>query len=576
MIVIGKSIKNYTADADKALSPAETVDRARAAFLRHDQEILSELKRIDTGRLGIPVYLSICGEKARGAMPTRKQMGKGATPVQAQASALMEMAERFSYFSFTADKQNFENMTWDQAEQKSGNKLIPVKEIIKSVNEDISVSRAGKILSLVEWQFASATLIHEQKDYLIPFNWFKKLNEFNGCSAGNTFEESILQGICELIERHCCAAVDSRAQVTPTIDQESVRDPVLKDLLSRFRRNNIKILIKDFTLDMPVPTVAALAYDPATFPELSEIVFTAGTATSPAKAAIRALTEVAQLAGDFHSASNYEASGLPKYRSLDQITWLTRGPLTSLDSLPDISGQDMGLELTNLCHGLKNLGFNTYSVSTMHEDLKIPANYNFIPGFLFRERASRPSLGLITGRILAEEGDPVQALQGLQKLSDIYPGAFFIPFFQGLLCLRMNEQDQALLKFRQALDIQPDAESKALCAFYTAYTLSGMQQWEACVPFLDMAVNLDPQVKEYYNLRGVAYFKQQKFDSAASDFKNALKLDSGSATDLANLGLCYQKTGQNKAAAEMLSKALELDPALCYAKKSLAEISLCR
>ncbi|MFP3904383.1 MAG: tetratricopeptide repeat protein, partial [Armatimonadota bacterium] len=97
----------------------------------------------------------------------------------------------------------------------------------------------------------------------------------------------------------------------------------------------------------------------------------------------------------------------------------------------------------------------TYSVSTMHEDLKIPANYNFIPGFLFRERASRPSLGLITGRILAEEGDPVQALQGLQKLSDIYPGAFYIPFFQGLLCLRMNEQDQALLKFRQALDIQP-------------------------------------------------------------------------------------------------------------------------
>ncbi len=574
MIALGRSLKQYTADADKALSPSETVVRARAAFMRHDREILSELKRIDTGRLGIPVYLSICGEKARVAMPARKQMGKGATPVQAQASALMEMAERFSYFSFTADEHNFENMTWDQAEKTAGNRLIPVNEIIKSVNEDISVSNARKVLSLVKWQFAPATLIHEKKDYLIPFSWFKKLNEFNGCSAGNTFEESILQGVCELIERHCCAEINSRSRVTPTIDQQSVSDPVLMDLLSRFHRNNIKILLKDFTLGMPAPTVAALAYDPATFPELSEIVFTAGTATSPAKAAIRALTEVAQLAGDFQSASNYEASGLPKYRSLDQFKWLTNGPLTNLQSLPDISGLDMGLELTDLCRKLKDLGFNTFSVSTTHQDLQIPANYNFIPGFLFRERASRPSLGLIAGRILAEETDPLQAFQGLEKLSAIYPEGFFIPFFRGLLCLRMDDQDQALLNFKQALNIQPDAESKALCAFYTAYTLSGMEQWQACIPFLDMAVTLDSQVKEYYNLRGVAYFKQQKFESASSDFKKALSLDSGSATDLANLGLCYQKTGQNKAAAEMLSKALELDPTLCYAKKSLAEISL--
>jgi ribosomal protein S12 methylthiotransferase accessory factor len=574
MITLGRSLKKYTADADKAVSPRDTVATARAAFEKHDRQILSRLKRIDTGRLGIPVYLSVCGEKARLAMPTRKQMGKGSTPVQAQASALMELAERYSFFSFVNNQDNFQWMSWEQAQKSFADKLISVEEIIKSVEEDISTSRAEEVLSLVKWQFTPATLVGGTRELYVPFNWFRKLNEFNGCSAGNTSEESILQGACELIERHCCRVIESSSLETPTIDKDSVKDPVLLDLLSRFARNNIKVLLKDFSLNMPAPTVAALAYDPGTFPGLSEIVFTAGTATSPAKAAIRALTEVAQLAGDFHSAGNYEASGLPKYTSLEQIKWLTTGPGTDLGSLPDMSCPDMGEELSILCTGLSELGFNLFSVSTTHQELQIPANFNFIPGFRFRERASNPCLGLIAGRVLAEETDPMEALPGLEILSSIYPKAYFIPFFQGMVWMRMNDHDQALTHFNQALDAPCDNESKALCAFYGAYALSLQDSWQAAIPLLDMATSLDPLVKEYFNLRGVAFFRQDDFETAARDFKKALSLDSGSATDLANLGLCYHKSGQKRAAAEMLSKALEIDPSLCYARKSLDEITL--
>ena len=59
--------------------------------------------RIDSGRLDIPVYLSLLGVDARRVVPTHKQMGKGATPVQAEASALMELVERFSFFSYLDD-----------------------------------------------------------------------------------------------------------------------------------------------------------------------------------------------------------------------------------------------------------------------------------------------------------------------------------------------------------------------------------------------------------------------------------------------------------------------------------------
>ena len=85
----------------------------------------------------------------------------------------------------------------------------------------------------------------------------------------------------------------------------------------------------------------ALVMDPATFPAASEIVFTAGTASSPQKAAIRALTEIAQLGGDFETGSNYEASGLPKFTRPEQFAWLTSGPMVSIHDLPSVADSDI-------------------------------------------------------------------------------------------------------------------------------------------------------------------------------------------------------------------------------------------
>ena len=575
MINIGRSIKQYTSDADKAVSPGETVERATTVFSKHGQTILKELKRIDTGRLGIPVYFSYYGSRAKEmGVPKRQQMGKGASAEQAQCSALMELAERYSYFGYVNNPQNFEHLTWNEAVARWGDNLIPITSIIKSVEEDISVEQAQAAMDLIRWKFTPATNIHARCQEYIPLDWFKKLNEFNGSSAGNSFEESILQGACELVERHTNALLDLERPVTPTINPKSISDPTLKTLLEKFTRHGIKVWLKDTSSGYPVPTVSAVAYDPGTFPHLSEIVFAAGTATSPDKAAIRALTEVAQLAGDFHTASNYEASGLPKFTSLQEMEWLTRGETVNISSLPDISHPDMGQELIRLSQGLAYKGYSLYSVSTMHPDLEIPTNYNFIPGFLFRERTPNASIGLFVGRILAEETEPDIALNKLNQLSGLYPQAFFVPFFTGMACMRLNKLDEALHHFLEADKVQPDDESKAINAFYCAYTLSLMEKWQHTLPYLDRAIEHDPLVKEYFNLRGVAYYKQNNFETAAADFRKALDLDSGSATDMANLGLCYQKMGQSKAGAEMLSSALELDPSLCYAKKCLDKMSL--
>ncbi len=139
MMKLGYSPKGYTREADKARTPAETVEKVTQSLNRHGQTILKEIRRIDTGRLGIPVYFSYYGVKAREmGVPKRQQMGKGASPVQAQCSALMELAERYSFFSFAANDANFTRLSWKEARSRWGEQLLPAGEIIKSVQEDIS------------------------------------------------------------------------------------------------------------------------------------------------------------------------------------------------------------------------------------------------------------------------------------------------------------------------------------------------------------------------------------------------------------------------------------------------------
>ena len=92
--------KGYTYDQDKIMSPEETVKRFKERTAALDLDILSQTRRIDNGRLDIPVFFSECGTDARRVTGTKKQMGKGGTPEQSEASAVMELGERFSFFSF--------------------------------------------------------------------------------------------------------------------------------------------------------------------------------------------------------------------------------------------------------------------------------------------------------------------------------------------------------------------------------------------------------------------------------------------------------------------------------------------
>ncbi|WP_300907211.1 YcaO-like family protein [uncultured Desulfovibrio sp.] len=562
--------KGYVKDLDKAVSPAQTIARVRNCLAAANLDILAETRRVDAGRLGIPVYLSVCGADARAIMPTRKQMGKGSSAEQAQASALMELMERFAFFSFWQKRPHMQRLTWSEAETRFGDAVLPLEAMLSSVDDRLPLEQARRVLDLTPWQFYPATHLLSGRTVWLPLDWFKLLSEFNGTSAGNSDEESLLQGLSELVERHVCCRADRQRPQTPTIDPNSCNDPVLRELLAAFEREGVRLILKDFSLGMPLPTVAALAWDPATFPQSSEIVFTAGTAASPAKAAIRAVTEVAQLAGDFCTQACYEASGLPKFTCLEQAAWLLEGPLTSLERLPSVEAADIRDELLAALRGLAPL--EVYAVETTHPALGIPAHYCIVPGLSFRERDRNQSLGLFVGRKLAEEADAAHALAGLKTLEECYPQAHFLPFFRGMLALRAEQWEAARDFFNAALPLQPDDDAAALAAFYAGYADTLRNHWQEALPALARAVELCPEMKEYGNLLGVARFKTGRYAEAAEAFSAVLRVDKGSVLDLANLGLCQKFLGQKEDAARHLRAALELDPSLEFARKHLAEL----
>jgi len=385
-IEVHSCLKHYTYDQDKVCTPEETVNRFMDRLREVNLDILKEVKRIDNGRLDVPVYFSVCGKDANHIIGTKKQMGKGSTPEQSRASACMELGERFSFFSFLKNKDNF--VVGDYKEMKeSGYPVLPIHYLLASVNDETtSPELLEELLTGLPMRWTWATNLSEGGDVLVPFSWFFAINEFNGPSAGNTYEEAILQGVSEIIERHVCAVVTRDRIRTPGIDPNSVTDPVARELLDKFKKCGIEVYLNDFSLDTGIPTVGALAWDPATFPKKSEIVYTAGTTPDPTKALIRALTEVAQLAGDFNSGSNYVASGLPKPLSLDEVDYIVRPErMISLDDMADVGHQDMGQEIANFIETLKKINMEVFLVNTIHDDLKIPAIYTIIPGIAHRE-----------------------------------------------------------------------------------------------------------------------------------------------------------------------------------------------
>ncbi len=567
-ILLKDAFKQFTVDQDKILPPEETVKRFREKLKNIDLDILRRTLRIDTGRLGIPVYFSTCGRDATAVIGTKKQMGKGATPQQAEASAVMELAERFSFFSFARNAANFRLDTYENLKENA----IPFTLIARSVHDETDdLPAARKLFERLPLKWAWGYNLTREAEVLIPFDWFYAINEFNGPSAGNCVEEALLQGICEIVERHCSSIVSQERLRVPAIRPETATDPAVVDMLQKYRNVGVELSISDFSLDLGIPSVGVLAYDPQTFPQRSEIVWTAGTTPNPQKALGRALTEVAQLAGDFNTGSNYVASGLPKFKRVEDAEFITNPDRRSdIQSLPDLSHANIKVEVQNCICALANHGLEVLAINTVHPRLQIPAFYTIVPGAHFRERARNTSVALFCAKHVAATFPPREAIRQLTRFNRELCDKYYVQFYLGACHLDLGELEPALNFFGRALELDPVDEDIASIYAYMAIALKEQAKYREALQVLNTAQELDCERTDVYNLMGFCHFKLKEHELAIEAFNKALDLNPSSAIDYANLASNYRELGQKETAIHFYELALALDPTIEFAKVGLA------
>ncbi|MBW1616607.1 MAG: YcaO-like family protein [Deltaproteobacteria bacterium] len=570
MIELKDAYKGYTEDQDKLIPPKETIALLKEKLNNIDYDILSYTERIDNGRLGIPVFLSVCGKDAAAIAKTKKQMGKGATPEQAETSAIMELAERYSLFYFKNNKKNFIFKKYkDITEPKISFEMIA--DSVADDRADIEISK--EIFENLPFKWTKAYNLTTKEEILIPFDWFFSINEFNGASAGNCAEEALIQGVSEIVERHVSALISLNKIKVPAADPKGITDKKVSEMLEKYKKAGVKLHISDFTLDMGIPTIGIAAWDTLTFPEKSEIVWTAGTAPSPEKALSRALTESAQLGGDFNTGSKYLASGLPKPSDLKEIDYIIKASETkSVKDLPDISDNNMKTEIENLIAATNKKGFDAITVNIQHPLLKIPAFYTLMPGTLFRERAKNSGIGMFCAKHIIENIRPQTAVTILENIDLRLVGKYYIKFYIGSSYLALKEYKTACDYFEQALELNPAKQDIASIYSYMGVCLKELKKYDQALEALKKGEAIDNKRTDIYNLIGACYFKLEKYETAIGYFTKAIEIDPSIAINYANIGSCCRELKDKEKAIKYYHMTLEIDPTLEFAAENLLKL----
>ena len=236
-----------------------------------------------------------------------KSAGKGSTPQQSEASALCEALERYSG-AFHGDEIRIPKRFSDFAGAEEPYAIHPNDIQLFS---DLQLEHATRINAeghpynvvpprfdpdaVIDWSpvwsltrglhlFLPTSLLYYGKsadrrglgDYVA---------DSNGCAAGNTLEEAILQGFFELVERDAFAVWWYNRLRRPAVALDSFGDDYLTTACEYYRG-------LDVTSDFGIPAFVALSR--RTDKEAEDIIYGAGAHTDPHIAALRAVCELNQ------------------------------------------------------------------------------------------------------------------------------------------------------------------------------------------------------------------------------------------------------------------------------------------
>jgi ribosomal protein S12 methylthiotransferase accessory factor len=364
---IRKNIKKYNRGISKAIPPSKTLQIIFKKINKLDPRILDTYSEIKSKAkipqyivMGTDYYMQTVNDMGRVQFSFNSN-GKGHFKTEAQVSGMMEMAERYScckYLfgspkkattsSFKVKSRHY-NLKDFYLNPIGGNKI----KILKNREVESAKLLWYKVLNL-----------DGQESYL-PLSLISYTYQYsNGMAAGNTLQEAISHGICEVIERHCEALVQEKKLVAPTINQGSIHSPIIRELLGKFKRLNQKVILKDLSLDMGIPVIGAIRGT-----DVGRYFVTIGVAPNREEAVIRALIENSQIEPHVGPHIKHE-EGWEKSSILHHFK---QSKKVDYKDLPSIHNIDIKKEILSLEALLERQNMKIFYVDTTDPKLKIPS-----------------------------------------------------------------------------------------------------------------------------------------------------------------------------------------------------------
>ena len=530
--------KKYTYDQDKAIMPDDTVRIAKERIKRFEHPLVEKFYKVEN-EFGIPVYRLECSKYVPNEYPLFEgTWGQGAIDSQAQASGIMEFVERFSASRY---KKWFKSKYADFAPGAAipmecwGNSL----DYFESDRPGLLESAKGLTVC---WGEAYNLISNES--VFVPKIFFDTCT--TGLSAGNTFEEALLQAMCECVDRHVSAHIYRHHGEYPTVDKATISNEVILDLIKKIEVQGIEITVKDFSSVTGIPAIGIILTsrsDPGYI-----IGQSLGVYPDREKALMRTLTK--QVQGSTIAKMKPRLGGSDFFRrdKPEEVKSLLKGKKIRFDAVTDLRSEDIKQEIESFLRVLGGKGFEPVFMDMTEPTLGIPVIWVYLKN-AFLIFLTRP-LPFTIARAAIETEEYRKGIEYLmrqvEKDSDKIPVYYNI----GYCHYSLKEYDKAAYYYERA---RKDAFNSK--------------------EYVDK--DQDGFLEHIYSALGNCYMNLERYREAVDNFEKAKEYEKRSSFIYLNLGLCYFKTDKFREALDNYEKGMEIDPSITEEKVPHAEMGIC-
>ena len=234
----------------------------------------------------------------------------------------------------------------------------------------------------------------------------------NGCAAGNVWEEAVLHGLLELVERDAVGLWWYARARRPAFAWKTLLSIRVRSMIELIRDRGRVVHVLDLTTDIQIPAFAAISSKP----DGSAMLLGAGAGLDPETAICSAVSEVTKILL-YREISRHNRPNSPP--GTGAYLRPSRAAPTTLSDYPPVTRRDLHHNLKACVDRLTALGFEIYTLNATRPELSFPVARVIVPGLrhwrarfgLGRLYDAPAAMGWCPRRLKESELNPAPLLQ---------------------------------------------------------------------------------------------------------------------------------------------------------------------